>query len=88
MCYKDKILSNSNNSILGYFGAAILGLVLSVLFQLTLHGAVFIGLGIYITYISIIIFIDILCVNDVKSACEFNEFWMALETLIKNKIGK
>jgi len=87
MCYKDKLLSNPKNSVLSYFGAALLGLVLSTLFHLTSGGQVLLGIGIYFGYMVFITIIDHTCTQGLESGCEFNEFWITLEQLIKNKLG-
>lgn len=85
MC-KEKLLNSSKNSFLGYLGAAILGLVLTAVFQLISSGTISYAIWLYIGYMFIINFLNILCDNGCCWACRFNEFWIALEELIKKKM--
>ena len=51
-------------------------------------GQVLLGVGLYLVYIFVIMFIDTLCRDNIKWACEFNEFWITLEELTKRKLGQ
>ena len=88
MDYKEKLLSSTDNSLLSYLGAAILGAVLSAMFSLVTSGQIIFGISIYIAYVVVVMFVDTLCKENVKWACEFNEFWLALEELSKKKLGQ
>lgn len=88
MNYKEELLKNPHNSKLSYVGAALLGMVLNVMFHLVTGGQVLLGVGIYLIYVFFIMFIETLCKDGVHWACEFNEFWITLEELTKRKLGK
>jgi len=87
MCYRDELLSNPNNSFLGYIGAAIFGLTLNIIVNLIIVGNIFAAGAIYLIYMVVVVFIDSLCGDSVNSACRINEFWISLEGYIKAKIG-
>jgi len=86
--YKEKLLENPHNTKLSYVGAALLGLVLSSMFHLVTSGQILLGIGVYVMYTFLILFIDTLCRDGVKSACHFNEFWITLDELARRKMGK
>ena len=86
--FKQQLLENPENSVLSYFGAALLGAVLSFVFHLSASGQILTAVGIYIFYMIIITVIDTYATNGVKFACEFNEFWISLEALIKRKMAR
>ena len=88
MHHKEKLLSCTDNSFMGYVGAAILGAVLSGMFSLVTSGQIILGISIYIVYVVVVMFVDRLCKENVKWACEFNEFWLALDELSKKKFGR
>lgn len=88
MSNKERLLNNPENSILSYFGAALLGSVLSVLFHLSAAGLILKGIGIYLLYMIIITVLDYRCDKlDCKYSCEFNEFWIVLTELLKRKLN-
>ncbi len=88
MNYKEQLLKNPDNSKLSYVGAAVLGMILSGMFHLVTGGQILLGVGLYLLYVVVIMYIDTLCKKNVKIACEFNEFWITLEELTKRKLGK
>jgi hypothetical protein len=88
MNYKEKLLSNCSNTKLSYLGAALLGLVLNIMFNLIITGNILFGIALYVAYMFIILSIEILCNHGVRYACHFNELWITLDELFKRKIGK
>ena len=88
MNYKEELLKNPHNTKLSYVGAALLGLVLSSMFHLVTGGQILLGIGVYVLYSALILFIDTLCRDGVKYACHFNEFWITLDEIAKRKMGK
>jgi len=88
MNYREELLATPNNTPLSYVGAALLGMVLSGMFNLVVGGQILMGIGLYVIYVTFVLFIDTLCKDDVKYACQFNELWITLDELAKRKMGK
>jgi len=88
MNYREELLATPNNTPLSYVGAALLGIVLSGMFNLVVGGQILMGVVLYAIYVTFVLFIDTLCKDDVKYACQFNELWITLDELAKRKMGK
>jgi hypothetical protein len=84
----EEMNSNPNPKPLSYLGAALVGLVLQGLFQLNMAGeflASFILILGYTTMISVISFYGEK--TDNKILLHFNEFWITLDQMIKDKMS-
>lgn len=88
MYCKEQLLKMPHNTKLSYVGAALLGVVLNVIFNFFTSGHILIGIVIYVAYVVFILFVDTLCNDGVKYACHFNEFWITLDELAQRKLGK
>jgi len=88
MSYKLDLLNSTNNSFLGYIGAAVLGYILSLMFNLVLSNQVGTAIVLYTTYMIFIIISQVMCEKNIKYLCQFNEFWYSLEQLIINKLHR
>jgi len=88
MSYKSDLLNSTNNSFLGYIGAAVLGCILSLMFNLVLSNQMVTAIVLYTAYMIFIVISQVMCEKNIKYLCQFNEFWYSLEQLIKNKLNK
>jgi len=83
----EEMNSNPNPKPLSYLGAALVGFVLQIIFQLDIVGATldtFIVILGYTTFISVVSFYG--KKTDNKFLLQFNEFWFTLYTLFKDKM--
>ena len=87
MTCKQKLLTNTTNSIYSYFGAALVGIILHWVFYFIITNQIIIAVGIYLSYIIFLIISNYLCEQESCIICKFNEFWWVLESLIIKKLN-
>lgn len=88
MTEKEKILTSNEPTLLGYIGAALLGLVLNMVAMSVMSGNSLYGIITYAVYILVVTIIDFKCVKDnCRWACRFNEFSITLTELVMKKLN-
>lgn len=85
----EEMNSNPNSTVLGYVGAALVGLFMQFIFQLNMAGELGLALLAIIAYTTTISAISYFGEKyDNKILLNLNEFWITIDLLVKNKMAE
>lgn len=87
MTHKERLLSSRENTLIGYIGAAILGIIMTIGFQLMQSGETTSAFFLMLNYTIMLTVAELRCsLSNCKFSCELNEFWIAASAWSENKL--